>query len=160
MATSSRRSLSPIVVIVLAVALGVSAGGLLAACSEGSSSSDAEPQSAFAGKWEPVDASWDITWGDGGRSYSIVSGGSGGGLEVEESDEGLMVTLVGKSGARSDALPATESDDVLSFDVPISEESPTGVTLTSTGEGTAALAFVDSDSTWDFQKTDEITVED
>jgi hypothetical protein len=108
-------------VLVLWLAL---AGGALAACGEDSApADDGGSQSPFAGLWEPVEASFDITWDEGSRSYSLSSGGSGGGLEVVGADAALTVTLVGKSGARSDALPATESGEALNFAIPT--RSPT-----------------------------------
>jgi|GEM_PF-2774367 len=155
------KRVSVVVLSALALCL-VLLGGALAGCGGDSSSSadDGAAESPFVGNWEGVDAVFDITWAeDEGRSYSISSGGSGGGLEVTQADQGLTVTLVGTSGTRSDALPATEAGDTLSFDIPISEEMPTPTTLTSTGAGTAKLAFDGSDTTWDFQKTDEITQE-
>ena len=137
------------------------AGGALVACGEDSPSTDGGgTHSSFAGLWEAIEASFDITWDDSSRSYSLSSGGSGGGLEVIEADAGLTVTLVGKSGVRSDALPATDGGETLSFAIPISEEMPTDATLTSTGDGTATLTLAGTDNTWDFQKTDEITLED
>ncbi len=139
------------------------AAGVLTACGADSASSSADgdkARSPFAGSWEPVDAWFDIQWDAAGRSYSVVAGGSGGGLEVAEDGTGLAVTLVGKSGVRSDALPATAEGETLSFAIPISEETPTDVTLVSTGEGTASLTFVGQDNVWDFRKTDEITLTD
>ncbi|MDO9060178.1 MAG: glycerol kinase, partial [Bradyrhizobium sp.] len=47
-------------------------------------------------------------------------------ITAMQGDAGLTVTLVGKSGERSDALPATVEGDTLSFAIPISEEMPTG----------------------------------
>ncbi len=158
MRCSSPLPLTITCVLVLWLAL---AGGALAACGEDSApADDGGSQSPFAGLWEPVEASFDITWDEGSRSYSLSSGGSGGGLEVVGADAALTVTLVGKSGARSDALPATESGEALNFAIPISEEMPTDAILTSTGDGTATLTFAGQDNTWDLQKTDEIALED
>ncbi len=155
---SARRLPLPVLcVLVLCLALAAA----LAGCGgDSSSSTEDAAESPFAGIWEPADASFDITWGEDGRSYSISSGGSGGGLEVAAGDAGLTVTLVGKSGERSDALPATVDGKTLSFAIPISEDMPTPTTLTFTGEGLADLSFEDQDSAWGFRKTDAITLDD
>ncbi len=159
MQSRSARHLPAPILCALVLCLALAAA--LAGCGGDSSSPSGDAaESPFAGTWAPADASFDITWGEDGRSYSISSGGSGGGLEVTQGDAGLTVTLVGKSGERSDALPATVEGDTLSFAIPISEEMPTGTTLTSTGEGLADLSFEDQDSAWGFQKTDAITLDD
>jgi hypothetical protein len=145
-----RPGLSLLLVLALALAL---AG--LAACGGDDAPADEQPaQSAFVGDWEPVDASLDITWGgDEGRSYSLSSGGEGGSLKVTQQGDALTVTLVGKSGGRTDPLPADDQGKTLAFAIPISEEMPTEATLTSTGGGLADLAFADSDMTWSFKKS-------
>jgi hypothetical protein len=137
----------------------VSTLGALAACG-GSDEGDGATESQFAGTWQPVDASFDIDWESSTRSYALTSAGVGGGIEVTQSGDALTVTLVGNSASRSDALPATEDGDVLSFDVPISEEMPTGMTLTANEDGTLTLGFSDSDGTWQFEKTDAIVFEE
>lgn len=147
--------------LLCALVLGLALAALAGCGGEASTSSpDDAADSPFAGIWEPVDASFDITWGEDGRSYSISSGGAGGGLEVTQGEAGLEVTLVGKSGERSDPLPATVEGGTLNFAIPISEEMPTATTLTSTGESLADLSFEDQDSAWGFRKTDAITLED
>jgi hypothetical protein len=138
--------------LVLALALAPAA---LAACGGDDAPAEEQPaQSAFVGDWAPVDASLDITWGgDEGRSYSLSSGGEGGTLEVAQQGDAITVTLVGKSGGRTDPMPADEEGEALAFAIPISEEMPTEATLTSTGDGLADLAFADSDMTWSFKKS-------
>jgi hypothetical protein len=58
------------------------------------------------------------------------------------------------NGTRTDPVPADEQGKTLAFAIPISEEMPTGVALTSTGEGLADLGFDDNDMTWSFKKGD------
>lgn len=146
-----RPALSLLLVLVLALALAA-----LAACGGEDAPAEEQPaQSVWVGDWAPVDASLDITWGeDEGRSYALSSGGEGGILEVAQQGDALTVTLVGMSGARTDPMPAEEQGTTLAFAIPISEETPTEVTLTSTGEGLADLGFDDSDMTWGFKKSD------
>jgi hypothetical protein len=146
-----RRPLLVLLVFALALAL-----ASLTACGGDDAPAQEQPaQSAFVGAWKPVDASLDITWNDDeGRSYSLSTGSEGGSLEITQQGDALTVTLVGKSGGRTDPLPAEEQGETLAFAIPISEEMPTDVTLTSTGEGLADLAFADSDMTWSFTKSD------
>jgi hypothetical protein len=140
--------------LLLTLALVLTLAGL-AACGGDDAPAEEQPaQSAWVGDWEPVDASLDITWGgDEGRSYALSSGGEGGRLEVVQQGEAITITFVGKSGERTDPMPADDQGETLAFEIPISEEMPTGATLTSTGEGLADLAFDGGDITWSFQNS-------
>lgn len=149
---SHTRFVLLLLTLVLALALPA-----LAACGAEESTGEAEsaPQSAFVGVWVPVDAMFDITWNEeDGRSYSLSSGGEGGSIEVAQDGAAITVTLVGKSGERSDPLPAEDEGDTLVFGIPISEDMPTETTLASTGEGLAELKFDQGDIAWEFKKTD------
>jgi hypothetical protein len=148
----SRRRAATALLLIVALAFALAS---LAACGgEEAPAEDQPAQSAFAGDWEPVDASLDITWGgDEGRSYALSSGGEGGYLAVAQNGGAITVTLVGMNGERSDPLAASEQGKTLSFGLPISDEMPTEVTLTSTGDALAELQFEGSDITWEFRKT-------
>ncbi len=144
--------------LVAAAALGLvlALAVALAACG-GDSSGD----SPFAGMWEPSDASLDVTWSEEeGRMYAVTFGGSGGGFEIDEADGGLTVTMIGRSGARTDPFPATVDGDTLSFEMPIFEDSTTEITMAAGAEGTATVIFGEGDNGWDFRKTDTIATEE
>lgn len=139
----------------LALALGVT----LAAC--GGEDEASLGDGPFAGLWEPSDASFDVTWSEEeGKMYAISSGGSGGGFEIRESGGEVTVTLVGTSGGRSDAFPASVEDDALTFAIPIFEDDPTDVTMLITGDGTANVKFEGDQTGWDFRKTDIIATKE
>lgn len=152
MSHSSRR---PGLCLLAALALALALAGVAACGGDDAPAEGQTAQSAFVGVWAPVDATFDITWNEEeGRSYSLSSGGEGGSIEVARKGDALTVTLVGKSGQRSEPLPGEDQGGALAFAIPISEEMPTETTLTTTGDGLADLAFADSDIAWSFKKSE------
>jgi hypothetical protein len=140
------------------VCLALTLAATLTACGGDEGSAGDSP---FAGMWEPSDSSLDVTWSEEeGRSYAVTFGGSGGGFEIDETDGELTVTLVGRSGARTDAFPATVDGDTLSFEMPIFENSTTRITMVTGAEGTATVTFGEGDNGWDFRKTETIATEE
>jgi hypothetical protein len=145
-------------VIIVAV---FAAGALAAACGGDSSggSSAAAANDKFVGNWAPVDARLEITWADA-KSYGIsLATGSFGGLTVEKAGDAYTVVLVGNDDVASDPLPGTASGDVLAFDIPIMESSPTKATLTVAADGSAKVAFGTDSDGWAFKKVGALTTE-